>query len=121
MNKPGYLRTAVYISWTVGGAAPCAPHCTNKFLEDLFVRSTSFYMNIDYEYSNFCGEETFEFLCLFVAVSSVKFVVWLFFGGTSEQSAHKSFFFRGNLFFHQFTIVFSKVFPLCSSTFDVTQ
>ena len=53
-------------------------------------------------------------------VSSVKFVVWLFFDGTSKQSARKSFF-PWESFFHQFTIVFSKVFPLCSSTFDVTQ
>ena len=53
-------------------------------------------------------------------VSSVKFVVWLFFDGTSKQSARESFI-PWESFFHQFTIVFSKVFPLCSSTFDMTQ
>ena len=53
-------------------------------------------------------------------VSSVKFVVWLLFWW-HQWTIRTRKFFPWESFFHQFTIVFSKVFPLYSSTFDVTQ
>ena len=53
LNEPGYLRTAAGVSSSDDGEfSTSSHHLFQNFWKALFMRSTSFYMSIAYEYSN---------------------------------------------------------------------